>query len=252
MGGYYGLLVLMGVALLLATGQCDVSCRGTDGQAGINGARGRDGRRGEKGPKGEPADMANSLVDASSLLILRGEKGNRGAQGPMGPKGFQGDVGTVGRPGQPGPPGPDGRFGRGQQSSAQRRSAFSVIRTSRNYPPYDKVVTYQQTVVNEPQDFNINTGVFTCSVPGVYYFTFHSVAKVNMCLRIVSEALENRKLGFCNYNNRNLEQVLSGGVVLELTAGQKVWLESFREPQAANLAGDQNEKQIIFNGFLLF
>lgn len=54
MGGYYGLLVLVGVALLLATGRCDVSCTGRDGQPGQAGIPGRNGWAGAKGEKGEP------------------------------------------------------------------------------------------------------------------------------------------------------------------------------------------------------
>lgn len=47
-------------------------------------------------------------------------------------------------------------------------------------------------------------------------------------------------------------QVLSGGVVLELTSGQQVWLESIKENQRDNERNDVQQKQIIFNGFLLF
>ena len=47
-------------------------------------------------------------------------------------------------------------------------------------------------------------------------------------------------------------QVLSGGAVIQLRAGQKVWLESFRDQQRDTDARDLNDKQIIFSGFLLF
>lgn len=47
-------------------------------------------------------------------------------------------------------------------------------------------------------------------------------------------------------------QVLSGGVVLELTVGQQVWLESFKENQRDAVRNDVQAKQIIFNGFLLY
>nr|AFZ93919.1 complement component 1qA-like protein [Oplegnathus fasciatus]AFZ93921.1 complement component 1qA-like protein [Oplegnathus fasciatus] len=256
MGGYYGLAVLVGVALLLTTGQCDVGCRGMDGHAGEKGAPGRNGWPGLKGEKGEPAVMRDGLMDAGVLLRLKGEEGSRGLQGVMGAKGYRGDLGTVGLPGIPGRPGAEGKsIGHGQHSPQQARSAFSVMRTDHSYPPFNQRVTYQNTVVNKPVDFNAATGQFTCRVPGVYYFTFHSVAKVSICLRIASDALSN-KLGFCDYNtanhNRNHDQVLSGGVVLQLTAGQKVWLESFKDQQTDADARDTREKQIIFSGFLLF
>ncbi|XP_034724321.1 complement C1q subcomponent subunit A-like [Etheostoma cragini] len=252
MGGYYWLAVLVGVSLLLTTGQCDVSCSGLDGRPGENGAPGRDGYPGAKGEKGEPAVMVEGPVDAGVLLRLKGETGSRGSQGVMGPKGYRGALGAAGYPGTAGRPGPDGKsIGHGGQPSAQQaRSAFSVIRTDNSYPPVGQVVTFQSTVVNTPEDFSAATGRFICRVPGVYYFTFHSVAKVSMCLYIASDALED-KLGFCDYN-RNSDQVLSGGVVLQLTARQKVWLESFRDQQKTSELGDSQEKQIIFSGFLLF
>lgn len=59
MGGYYGLEVLVSVALLLTTGQCDVSC-GRDGHPGEAGAPGRDGWPGAKGEKGEPGKSCSS------------------------------------------------------------------------------------------------------------------------------------------------------------------------------------------------
>ncbi|XP_070758631.1 complement C1q subcomponent subunit A-like isoform X3 [Enoplosus armatus] len=252
MGGYYGLAVLVGVASLLTTGQCDVSCGGTDGHAGEAGAPGRDGWPGPKGEKGEAAMMADGPVDAGVLLRLKGEIGSRGSQGAMGPKGYRGDLGALGRPGDPGLRGPEGKgIGRGQHSLHRSQSAFSAIRTDSSYPRYNKVVTFQNTVFNTPGDFSAAGGHFTCRVPGVYYFTFHCVAKVTMCLYIATDALYD-KVGFCDYNSRSWDQVLSGGVVLQLTAGQKVWLESFSDQQTESDARDGREKQIIFSGFLLF
>lgn len=246
--------MLVGVASLLSTSQCDVSCKGTDGHVGEAGAPGRNGWPGVKGEKGEPALMVDGPVDTSVLLRLKGEAGSRGSPGAMGPKGYRGGLGTAGLPGKAGQPGPAGqKLGQGQQSSQQgAKSAFSVIRNVKDYPPYQRL-TFQQTVVNIPSalpHFNLNTGYFTCSIPGVYYFTFHSVAKVSMCLGIASDVLS-EKLGFCDYN-RNHDQVLSGGVVLKLRARQKVWLESFKERQTDADARDNREKMVIFNGFLLF
>lgn len=54
MGCHRGLAALLGVALLLAAGQCDMNCKGIDGRPGDPGIHGRDGWPGQKGEKGEP------------------------------------------------------------------------------------------------------------------------------------------------------------------------------------------------------
>ncbi|XP_034021245.1 complement C1q subcomponent subunit A-like [Thalassophryne amazonica] len=253
MGVHYWLEILVGVAFLLWRGQCDVSCKGTDGQSGVAGAKGRDGWAGLKGEKGEPAVTSDGPVDPAVLLRLKGVPGSRGLQGVMGPKGYAGELGAAGLPGLPGKPGPSGMsVSQGSGSASHAQSAFSVIRNSTTYPPYNQIVTYERALVNKPKDFNLDTGHFTCSIPGFYYFVFNSASKVSLCLRIASDALVN-KLGFCDYKKHHDQfQVMSGGVVLQLTAGQKVWLESFKENQEDSEVRDVREKQIIFNGFLIF
>lgn len=54
MGDYYGLAILVAVALFLTTGQCQDSCSGRNGVPGVEGTPGRDGQHGAKGEKGEP------------------------------------------------------------------------------------------------------------------------------------------------------------------------------------------------------
>uniref|UniRef100_A0A667XJH3 Complement C1q A chain n=1 Tax=Myripristis murdjan TaxID=586833 RepID=A0A667XJH3_9TELE len=253
MGDLDGLLVLLGVVSLLMSGQCSDSCR-QDGRPGEAGTAGRDGRAGQKGERGEPAVLAEGPPDASVLLRLKGETGSRGLQGTMGPKGFRGELGPAGVPGRPGPPGPEGRgFGRSAESLQQSHSAFSVFTNDTTYPAANTKITFQSAIFNSPSSgITLNTGIFNCRAAGVYYFVFHATTKVSMCLRLASDALGEEKLGFCDYNTRGRPQVLSGGVVLQLEANQKVWLEAFRDNQPDSVYRDRNEKQIVFNGFLIF
>ncbi|XP_031664659.1 complement C1q subcomponent subunit A isoform X1 [Oncorhynchus kisutch] len=232
------------VAVLLSLGRCQNRCLVQDGTPGAQGTPGRDGRQGAKGEKGEPALQ----LDARLPHGLKGTKGSRGIPGDMGPKGLSGDLGPEGPSGPPGPPGPAGRGG---DQSHQHRAAFSVSRTDISYPPYKRTLTYNSAITSSNL-INLNSGIFTCSIPGVYYFVFHSEAKVGMCLYLKSDALGERMLGFCDYNNRATTQVLSGGVVLDLSRGNKVWLEPFKDEQPENVKDDKKDKKILFNGFLLF
>ncbi|KAM4613308.1 complement C1q subcomponent subunit A [Polymixia lowei] len=252
MGSYSWSVVLVGVAILLLTGQCQDSCQAKDGYPGEAGTAGRDGWPGPKGDKGEPAPTAAGPTDAGLLLKLKGQVGVRGQGGQMGPKGYRGDLGPEGPPGQPGGQGLDGGGVNQASSPEQSQSAFSVVREVNNYPAYNRKITYQSTITNKPGDFNLNTGLFTCRVPGVYYFVFHCLSKVSMCIRLKSESQESKTLGFCDYNNRATTQVLSGGVVLQLHRNNKVWLEAFKDRQEDSVVGDTEDKQIVFNGFLLF
>lgn len=240
-------MILVGVALLQWTVQSSSSCKGTDGRPGEAGLAGRDGWPGLKGEKGQPAQ----LDKVGNLPPVKGARGSRGSQGALGPKGYQGDIGEEGEMGPPGAQGPQaGNYN--PAATIIHRSAFSVVRTLNTYPPVNMKVVFQNTITNTPGDFDLATGTFTCRVPGVYYFVFHAYSKVSMCLRLRSQVVSDSTLGFCDYNGRRTGQVLTGGVVLQLNQGQHVWMESFMDRQGHVVTADTQEKQIIFNGFLLF
>ncbi|KAG7270222.1 hypothetical protein CRUP_013939 [Coryphaenoides rupestris] len=245
MGSLKGVVILVGVALLQCTVQSSSSCKGVDGHPGTPGNVGRDGMPGVRGEKGQAAPQDTVQYNLQSL---KGDVGRRGILGIPGPKGYSGDLGEMGPPGPQGPNGTQGEFVN-SGSSMMHQSAFSVVRTLNTYPPIKMKLVFQTAIVNTPGDFNLETGTFTCRVPGIYYFVFHASSRVPMCLRLKSEAVSDLPLVFCDYNSRRTGQVLSGGVVLQLTQGQHVWMEGFTETQPSS---DPSDKKIIFNGFLLF
>ncbi|KAG9341471.1 hypothetical protein JZ751_019281 [Albula glossodonta] len=218
------------LAAMLASVLCQDECRVRDGKPGDVGSPGRDGLQGQKGQKGEPAPGVNLDTNKG----VKGDNGDQGFPGPLGVKGFMGYVGPQGAPGPQGPPGPSGVASDG---SGQPQSAFSVQRTKTDKPPNGIPVTFDEAMVD-----------------GVYYFVFHSMSKGNLCLALRSDAFDaDEKLGFCDFNKRGSHQVNSGGVVLRLAQGQRVWVEPFKD--ASNLANhmtDSPGRSIVFNGFLIF
>ncbi|XP_036381488.1 complement C1q subcomponent subunit A [Megalops cyprinoides] len=237
--------VVVWLAALLTSGLCQDNCPAPNGIPGEAGRSGRDGVPGEKGQKGEAAP----LVDSAMKTGLKGDQGDRGLPGPAGTKGYRGDLGPMG---PPGPQGPRGHSGDGN-SPVMQRSAFSVERTSKEKPANRLPVTFDRVLTDIKNDFNIRTGHFTCKVAGAYYFVFQSMSMGNLCLALKSDVLDEAGLGFCDYNKRGTTQLISGGAVLQLTQGQKVWVEPFKEEgNLANYMSNSQSRSVVFNGFLIF
>ncbi|KAJ8342736.1 hypothetical protein SKAU_G00326640 [Synaphobranchus kaupii] len=239
--------LVLWLVTLLGLAFCENACRVQDGKPGESGTPGRDGHLGQKGQKGEAAPW----LDTDMKIGVNGDRGNRGFPGSMGLKGYRGENGDRGLPGSKGPSGPDGGS---SGFDEQYQSAFSVERTVANTPDHGKPVTFNNVLTDIKSDFDIKTGHFTCKIAGVYYFVFHSMSMGKLCLALKSDALIENSLEFCDYNKNAAFQVLSGGGVLQLTKGQKVWVEPFMENQKlqANHMTNTKSRSIVFNGFLVF
>lgn len=239
--------LVLWLVMLLSLAICQDTCRVQDGKPGEPGIPGRDGHSGQKGQKGEAAPW----LDVDMKIGVKGDGGDRGFPGSMGPKGYRGENGQQGLPGPQGRPGP-----RGDSSGldGQHQSAFSVERTVKDKPNNGAPVTFNTVLADINGDFNLKTGYFTCKIAGVYYFVFHSMSSMgNLCLALKSDALGQESLGFCDFNKKGIAQVLSGGGVLKLTQGQKVWVEPFKEgSKLANHMTETQSRSIVFNGFLIF
>ncbi|XP_051806344.1 eosinophil peroxidase-like isoform X10 [Acanthochromis polyacanthus] len=159
--------------------------------------------------------------------------GSPGSQGPPGPRGPTGPIGPPGPRGPPGPPGP---------SSSTHKVAFSM-RLINNYPKSGQPIVFTQEAFNEQKSYNNKTGYFICEYPGVYEFTFYCRisqygAKLDLMLnntRVV-HSYTTRQRGFLT---------ASGGIILKLAKGDKVWL-------VAHHRGNGLLKDSVFNGHLLF
>uniref|UniRef100_A0A8D2P0D2 Complement C1q C chain n=1 Tax=Zosterops lateralis melanops TaxID=1220523 RepID=A0A8D2P0D2_ZOSLA len=212
-------------------------CYGTPGLPGMPGLPGRDGRDGLKGAKGEPGTPA-----PSTQLGPKGMKGQPGLPGPPGkpgPRGAPGPRGLPGIRGLNGPPGPPGSV------KQQLKSAFSVTRQTSQYPLKNVPVVFNNVITNTNDDYDTTSGKFTCRVPGVYYFVFHSSHTANLC--VILHKNQRKMASFCDHKTNSM-QVSSGGTLLHLAAADEVWLGVNDYNGMVGIANSDS----IFSGFLLF
>ncbi|NP_001231215.1 complement C1q subcomponent subunit C precursor [Sus scrofa] len=234
------LLVLNLLLLLLALpleGQDNLRCHGIPGIPGLPGAPGKDGHDGLPGPKGEPGIPA--------IPGTRGPKGEKGDPGKPGLPGKNGPMGTPGIPGTPGVMGPRGEPGEEGRYKQKHQSVFSVTRQTAQYPAANSLVKFNNVITNPQGDYDINTGKFTCKVPGLYYFVYYTSHTANLCMLLYRNGF--KVITFCDHMS-NSKQVSSGGVLLRLQEGEQVWLGVNDYNGLVGMEGSDS----IFSGFLLF
>ncbi|XP_025025927.1 complement C1q subcomponent subunit C [Python bivittatus] len=212
-------------------------CYGAPGLPGVPGPPGKDGRDGQKGSKGEPGPPA--IPGSHGPKGEAGLPGLAGLPGKSGPRGVSGSVGDIGPKGEVGEPGDPGGF------KHMFQSAFSVKRQTHEHPTKNTPVVFRGNITNTYHDYDTTTGKFTCRVPGVYYFTFHTSLTANLCVNMY---LNREKVAsFCDHLS-NPKQVTSGGVLLQLQKGHQVWLAVNDYNGMVGVAGADS----VFSGFLLF
>uniref|UniRef100_A0A8C6Z1R7 Complement C1q C chain n=1 Tax=Nothoprocta perdicaria TaxID=30464 RepID=A0A8C6Z1R7_NOTPE len=207
------LLLPLGAAV---TTEANHNCYGAPGLPGMPGMPGKDGRDGLKGAKGDP--------------------GLPGKTGPIGPPGPRGDTGGMGPPGEPGMTG---------SYKQKHQSAFSVTRQTSMHPLKNVPVVFNHAITNTNNDYNTTTGKFTCKLPGLYYFVFHTSLSANLCVLLYKNTV--KVASFCDHKT-NTMQVSSGGILLHLVGGDQAWLEVNDYNGMVGISGSDS----IFSGFLLF
>ncbi|XP_006023246.2 complement C1q subcomponent subunit A [Alligator sinensis] len=214
-------------------------CRAPDGKDGYPGVPGLDGRPGQKGDIGAPGlpGRRTGIKGAKGDAGEPGLPGNAGAQGYRGPNGLPGPAGESGKPGTKGQVG---------NIREQSRPAFSASRKS----PLSRgnTVIFDNVITDQDHNYNAQTGRFTCTTTGFYYFAFQVISNGNLCLSLVKGGT--KVVSFCDDNSRSLLQVNSGSSVLSLAAQDQVWIES--DPHNGNRVFDGAEADSVFSGFMLF
>uniref|UniRef100_A0A665UQU2 C1q and TNF related 9 n=1 Tax=Echeneis naucrates TaxID=173247 RepID=A0A665UQU2_ECHNA len=205
---------------------CVCGYPGIPGDPGHNGTPGRDGRDGIGGEKGDRGPIG-----------LKGNKGELGLPGPQGPKGGFGNIGYRGDRGKGDAP-------------VISKSAFCVGLTAlTKLPPANAPIRFDRVIYNQQNHYNLQTGRFTCSVAGAYYFTYHiTVFSRNVKVVLMKNGA---KIIHTMDNYQSSEDQAAGGAVLHLEVGDKVWLQVAGGELYNGLFADEDD-DTTFSGFLIF
>ncbi|XP_071959588.1 collagen alpha-1(X) chain-like [Antedon mediterranea] len=228
------------------------------GYDGAQGPQGIPGVQGIQGPRGSP-----------------GIEGCRGSPGRPGPQGIPGKNGLVGQKGEIGPIGFHGLKGEkgtctcevelaGKRNPASyvetyalpslhggRTSAFSAARGTPVLPDSTRnntAITFNIVYANVGNDFDNNTGTYTCPLNGTYYFSTH-VYK-NKVMKNPSVRLHKNDefiMAIDDFAQPNERTSTASSIILTLVKGDRIWLHLNPKVKLHH----NKWRRTLFTGFLL-
>lgn len=131
---------------------------------------------------------------------------------------------------------------------AYEMPAFTAELTA-PFPPVGAPVKFDKLLYNGRQNYNPQTGIFTCEVPGVYYFAYHVHCKGGNVWVALFKNSEPVMYTYDEYKKGFLDQA-SGSAVLQLRPGDRVFLQMPSEQAAGLYAGQYVHSS--FSGYLLY
>ncbi|XP_038076345.1 collagen alpha-1(X) chain-like [Patiria miniata] len=237
---------------------CQQCCQGP---AAIPGIPGLPGPAGPMGPHGEPG--------SKGVAGQQGQKGEIGPIGPMGERGALGNNGSkgydgIGLPGKIGPRGPPGLVGttgetgfKGQKGEpgetpddSNQRVAFTVVRTSPSdtSTSHDTRLPFQETEALLPgTSFDLETGIFTCTVPGTYVFMFSMCKLYDKGIAYIHLRKNNDWVASGLSYDTNHHEQMSGSAVLVLQRADTVYLTIYGRAHS-----ESTHHYTSFSGFLVY
>ena len=120
-----------------------------------------------------------------------------------------------------------------------------------NYLITGHVVKCNQVLTNMGNHYNKNTGVFTVPTTGVYLLTFFINGKGTSHITFVKAVVDNREIVAAVSAGASWDVTGGNSAIVQLNAGQAVWLEIFGTTQGS-LLSNGNYRYVTFSGVLLF
>uniref|UniRef100_A0A671KBE5 C1q domain-containing protein n=2 Tax=Sinocyclocheilus anshuiensis TaxID=1608454 RepID=A0A671KBE5_9TELE len=117
------------------------------------------------------------------------------------------------------------------------------------FPPVGQPVVFNKILYNGNQNYNSQTGVFTCKIPGIYYFVYHVNCKGNNVWVALYRNNEPVMYTYDEFKKSYLDQA-SGSAVLPLQVEDTVHIQLPSDQAAGLYAGPYVHSS--FSGYLLY
>ncbi|KAB5517627.1 hypothetical protein PHYPO_G00169350 [Pangasianodon hypophthalmus] len=183
-----------------------------------------------------------------NMTILKGDKGEKGEKGTPGKPGLEGP------PGAQGPEGPKGSKGQAGAPGASCKSEHSTFSVGRRKGLHStdsyQVLLFDTVFVNMPGHFDMFSGKFRCSIPGVYFFNVnvHTWNFKETYVHIMQNE-EERSLVYTQPGQRSIMQ--SQSILLTLELSDEVWVRLYKRERENAVYSDDVDIYITFNGYLI-
>ena len=133
-------------------------------------------------------------------------------------------------------------------ASGLEMPAFTALVTT-PFPPVGAPIIFDKLLYNGRQNYNPQTGLFTCDMPGIYYFAYHIHCKgANIWVALMRNN-EPVMYTYDEYKKGYLDQA-SGSAVLPLQPGDTVYIQMPSDQASGLYAGQYVHSS--FSGYLLY
>ncbi|KAK6310337.1 hypothetical protein J4Q44_G00183920 [Coregonus suidteri] len=194
--------------------------------------------QGTMGTQGEMGEMGTMALEERKEIqvnqVRRARDGEKGDNGAPGPRGFPGNPGLKGAQGE---------------SALSYHSSFSVGLTD-PVPATNVPIRFNKFFHNEQHHYDDVSGKFHCSLPGVYFFTYHLTVYTKDARVSLFKNDKPVMFTYDQYHEGNVDQA-SGALILRLQSGDEVWLQIYGDEEFGGVYAD-NTNDSTFSGFLLY
>ncbi|KAF3836492.1 hypothetical protein F7725_029050, partial [Dissostichus mawsoni] len=197
----------------------------------------------------------NGLVQSLPTFI-QGPKGEPGRPGKAGPRDLpvsrgipvqRGHLETEGSRADPGYRDLRGAISAATYSTVPKIAFFAGLK--KQHEGYE-VLKFDDVVTNLGNHYDPNAGKFTCSIPGIYFFTYHVLMRGGDGTSMWADLCKNNQVrasAIAQDADQNYDYA-SNSAVLHLEPGDEVYIKL----DGGKAHGGNNNKYSTFSGFIIY